>query len=259
MVPIDLAGKVAMVTGSARGIGRATALQLARAGCDLVVSWHSNRDAGEALVGEIEALGRRAVLVRCDVADTGTVEAMVQAAVERLGPIDILVANAGVGIASPLTETPDDAHERVFAVNVRGFVAAARVVLPGMKARRSGRVIAVSSVVGRSGRAFRSTSPTYAGAKAAMLGYVKGMAVECGPFGITVNAVCPGWIDWEDAWGAKHGGVSAEARARAMGLIPLGRTGTDNDVAGAILFLASPLAGYVTGVSLDINGGLYMA
>jgi 3-oxoacyl-[acyl-carrier protein] reductase len=113
-------------------------------------------------------------------------------------------------------------------------------------------------VVGRSGRAFRSTSPTYAGAKAAMLGYVKGMAVECGPYGITVNAVCPGWVDWEDAWGAKHGAAPAEVRERANSLIALGRTGTDDDIAGAILFLASPLAAYVTGVSLDVNGGLYM-
>jgi 3-oxoacyl-[acyl-carrier protein] reductase len=258
MFPIDLGGQVALVTGSARGIGRTSALWLARAGCDLVVTWATNRDAGEALVREIEALGRQAVLRRCDVADTAQIDATVAAGLDRFGRIDILVANAGVGIATAVTETSDAEHERVFGVNVRGFVAAARAVLPGMKERKSGRVIAISSVVGRSGRAFRSISPTYAGSKAAMLGYVKGMAVECGPCGVTVNAICPGWIDWADAWGEKHGSSSPQLRERAKGLIPLGRTGTDEDVAGAVLFLASSLAGYVTGVSLDVNGGLYM-
>jgi NAD(P)-dependent dehydrogenase (short-subunit alcohol dehydrogenase family) len=258
MVPIDLSGQVAMVTGSARGIGRTTALYLARAGADVVITWNSNREAAEALAREIGGLGRQALLGHCNVAETGEVDALAAAAVERFGHVDILVANAGAGIATPVTETSDAEHERVFGVNVRGFVAAARAVLPGMKARKAGRVVAVSSVVGRSGRAFRSTSPTYAGAKAAMLGYVKGMAVECGPYGITVNAVCPGWVDWEDAWGAKHGAAPAEVRERASSLIALGRTGTDDDIAGAILFLASPLAAYVTGVSLDVNGGLYM-
>jgi 3-oxoacyl-[acyl-carrier protein] reductase len=258
MFPIDLGGQVAFVTGSARGIGRTSALRLAKAGCDLVVTWATNRDAGEALAREIEALGRQAVLRRCDVAETAQIDATVAAGLDRFGKIDILVANAGAGIASPVTVTSDAEHDRVFGVNVRGFMAAARAVLPGMKERRSGRVIAISSVVGRSGRAFRSKSPTYAGSKAAMLGYVKGMAIECGPYGITVNAICPGWIDWADAWGEKHAAAAAESREKAKDLIPLGRTGTDEDVAGAVLFLASPLASYVTGVSLDVNGGLYM-
>lgn len=258
MFPIDLSGQVALVTGSARGIGRTSALWLAKAGCDVVVTWASNRDAGEKLVRDVEALGRQALLQRCDVADTSQIDATVTAGIERFGKIDILVANAGVGIASPVTGTSDADHDRVFSVNVRGFVAASRAVLLGMKERKAGRIIAISSVVGRSGKAFRSVSPTYAGSKAAMLGYIKGMAVECGPYGITTNAICPGWIDWSDAWGEKHGSSTPELRERAKGLIPLGRTGTDEDVAGAVLYLASPLASYVTGVSLDVNGGLYM-
>lgn len=257
MFPIDLAGKVALVTGSGRGIGRTAAVWLARAGCDVAVTWLNNRAAGDAVVREIEGLGRRALLARCDVARTEEVDEFVAATEARFGRIDILVCNAGTGIATPVTETSDAEHARVFDVNVRGFVATARAALPGMKRRGEGRVIAVSSVVGRSGRAFRSTSPTYAGAKAAMLGYVKGMALECGPHGITVNAVCPGWTDWADEWGQKHA-AAPELRERARSLIPLGRTGTDEDVAGTILFLASPLAAYVTGVSLDVNGGLYM-
>lgn len=258
MFPIDLSGQVAFVTGSARGIGRTSALWLAKAGCDVVVTWATNREAGEALLREVEGLGRNAVLQRCNVADTGQIDATVAAGLARFGKIDILVANAGTGISTAVTETSDAEHERVFGVNVRGLMAAARAVLPGMKQRKSGRIIAISSVVGRSGRAFRSTSPTYAGAKAAMLGYVKGMAIECGPYGITANAICPAWINWSDAWGEKHGGVPSEMRERAKGLIPLCRAGTDEDVAGAVLYLASPLASFVTGVSLDVNGGLYM-
>jgi NAD(P)-dependent dehydrogenase (short-subunit alcohol dehydrogenase family) len=258
VLQIDLTGQVALVTGSARGIGRASALALARAGADLVVTHLTHPEAGEAVADEIRSLGRQVVAVRCDVARTAEVDAMVDQALKRLGRIDILVSNAGAGLGKPITETTDDDHDHVFDVNVRGLVATARAVLPGMKARRSGRVIAISSVVGRSGRAFRSTAPTYAGAKAAILGYVKGMALECGPFGITVNAVCPGWIDWQDAWGEKHGAAPAALRAEATQRIPLGRTGTDQDVAGAVLFLASDLASYVTGVSLDVNGGLYM-
>ena len=259
MLPIDLAGRVALVTGSSRGIGRAAALLLARAGCDVAVTAASHPEAGEAVVGEIRRLGRKSVLARLDVADTAAVEAAVAEATARLGPIDILVSNAGVGIAKGITEVSDAEHERIFAVNVKGLVATARAVAPGMKERRFGRIVAVSSVTGRSGKAFRSTAPTYSGAKAAIIGYVKGMARELGPFGITVNAVCPGWTDWEDAIGAKHGAAPDWLRAEAVAQIPLGRTGTAEDMAGAILYLASDLASYVTGVSLDVNGGLFIA
>jgi 3-oxoacyl-[acyl-carrier protein] reductase len=123
-----------------------------------------------------------------------------------------------------------------------------------MKEHNSGRVIAVSSIVGRSGKGFMSPSPTYAGAKAALLGYVKGLARECAPYKITVNAVCPGWVDW----GTKHSAAPNSVRSSALEQIPLGRTGTPEDVAGGILYLASDQASYLTGVSLDINGGLYM-
>ena len=152
-------------------------------------------------------------------------------------------------------EITDDEYRRVFDINVKGFVALARAALPAMRDARAGRIIAVSSIVGRSGKAFMSPSPTYAGAKAALIGYVRGLAREVGPFGITVNAVCPGWVDW----GTKHAAAPAELRASAISQIPLGRTGTAEDIANAIVFLASDQASYLTGVSLDVNGGLYMA
>ena len=159
-----------------------------------------------------------------------------------------------MGTAKPITETSDAEFARVFDLNVRGFLATARAVLPGMKARRSGKVIAISSATGRSGKAFRSPSPTYAGAKAALIGYAKGLAREGAPFGITANCVCPGWIDW----GTKHAAAPPEVRAQALREIALGRTGTPEDVAGAVLFLASSLGDYVTGATIDVNGGLYM-
>lgn len=254
MLSIDLGGRVALVTASSRGIGRGIALMLAQAGARIVVTWAADRAAGEETAAAVEKLGSQAMLARCDVTDSAEVDAVVAAAIARWGAIDLLVSNAGVGTAKPMTETSDAEYARVFDLNVRGFVATSRAVLPGMKQRRAGKVIAISSVTGRSGKAFRSPSPTYAGAKAALIGYSKGLARECAPFGITVNCVCPGWIDW----GTKHAAAPAEVRAQALREIALGRTGTPEDVAGAVIFLASHLGDYVTGATIDVNGGLYM-
>jgi 3-oxoacyl-[acyl-carrier protein] reductase len=254
MYSIDLGGRAAIVTASSRGIGRATALALARAGANVLVNYRSDRDAAEAVVAEIRGLGRDALAVKADAADSAEVADLVKQALGRWKRIDILVSNAGAGTRFPITETTDDEYRRVFDTNVRGFVALMRAGLPYMKEHNSGRVIAVSSIVGRSGKGFMSPSPTYAGAKAALLGYVKGLARECAPHKITVNAVCPGWIDW----GTKHAAAPNSVRSSALEQIPLGRTGTPEDVAGGILYLASDQASYLTGVSLDINGGLYM-
>ncbi|MBX3540441.1 MAG: 3-oxoacyl-ACP reductase FabG [Chelatococcus sp.] len=254
MLPIDLTGQVAFVTASSRGIGRGIALMLADAGASVAVTWAAAREEAEAVSADARSRGADSFAVRCDVTDSASVDEAVSAANARWGKVDILVSNAGVGTAKPMTETTDAEYARVFDLNVRGFVATARAVLPGMKERRAGRVIAISSVTGRSGKAFRSPSPTYAGAKAALIGYTKGLARECAPYGITVNCVCPGWIDW----GEKHSGAPAEVRAQALKEIALGRTGTPEDVAGATVFLASGFASYITGATLDVNGGLYM-
>ncbi len=255
MLAIDLSGRVALVTASSRGIGRAIALYLARAGAKLVVTWAADRTAGEETAQAIAAAGGEAMLEHLDVTDSAEVDAVVARAIERWGKVDVLVSNAGVGTAAPITETSDAEYARVFDLNVRGFLATARACVPGMKQQRSGKVIAISSVTGRSGKAFRSPSPTYAGAKAALIGYTKGLAREGAPFGIQVNCICPGWIDW----GTKHAAAPAAVRADALTQIPLGRTGTAEDVAGAAAFLASPLADYITGAVIDVNGGLYMA
>jgi 3-oxoacyl-[acyl-carrier protein] reductase len=255
MFTLDLTGRAAIVTGSSRGIGAATAIALARAGCDLCVNYRADGEAAEAVAKAVRDQGRQALVVQADAADSDAVAGMVARAQQTFGRIDIVVSNAGAGTRVRMHELTDDEYRRVFDINVKGFVALTRAALPAMRAARSGRVIAISSVVGRSGKAFVSASPTYAGAKAALIGYVRGLAREVGGLGITVNAVCPGWTDW----GNKHAAVAPEIRADALSQIPLGRSGTAEDVANAVVFLASDQAAYLTGVSLDVNGGLYMA
>jgi NAD(P)-dependent dehydrogenase (short-subunit alcohol dehydrogenase family) len=252
---LDLTGRAAIVTAGSRGIGAAACLALARAGCDVAINYRADAASAQKVAEAVRAEGRRAVVLQGDVADSAAVAAMVDAAQREFGRLDIVVSNAGAGTKVPMHEITDDEYRRVFDINVKGFVALSRAALPAMRAAKAGRIIAVSSVVGRSGKAFMSPSPTYAGAKAALIGYVRGLAREVGGLGITVNAVCPGWVDW----GSKHAAAPAEVRDSAISQIPLGRTGTPEDVANAIVFLASDQASYLTGVSLDVNGGLYMA
>lgn len=255
MVPIDLGGRVALVTASSRGIGRTIALMLADAGADVAINYRNDVEAAEEVKRSIEAKGVKAVAIQADVTSTAEVAAMVEQARAALGHIDIVVNNAGVGVAKGASELTDEEFQKVFDVNVRAYMALVRSTLPAMKEKRAGRIVVVSSVAGRSGKAFVGTSPAYAGAKGAAISFTRSLARECGPFNITANAVCPGWIDWEGI----PRKVAPEVRERAISEMPLGRVGNDRDVAGAVLFLVSDLASYVTGVSLDVNGGLYMA
>lgn len=255
MLSLDLQGQVALVTASSRGIGRSCALMLGRAGARVVVNYLSDKSAAASAAKEIQQAGGEAIVVQGDASDVSQVEGLVQAALAQWGRIDILVANAGARVRVPLLKTGDDDFQKIFGDNVLSFVALVRAAAPRMIERRYGRIVAMSSWVGKSGHGFSSTSPNYAGAKAAMIGYVKGMAHELGPHGITVNGICPGWIDW----GTKHTDALPAVRERALEQIPLKRTGTPEDIAGAVLYFASPWAGYTTGVALDINGGLYMA
>jgi 3-oxoacyl-[acyl-carrier protein] reductase len=207
---LDPAGRAAIVTAGSRGIGAATCIALARAGCDVAINYHRDAAAAEAVAAAVRAEGRRALVLGGSVADSDTVSGMVAAAQQEFGRLDIVVSNAGAGTRVPMHEITDDEYRRVFDINVKGFVALARAALPAMRAAHAGRIIAVSSVVGRSGKAFMSPSPTYAGAKAALIGYVRGLAREVGGLGITVNAVCPGWVDW----GTKHAAAPPEVRQR---------------------------------------------
>lgn len=249
-----LEGRVALVTGSSRGIGRAIAIRLAEDGADVVVNYVRDREAGLAVVKLIESTGRRAQLAQCDVTDSIQVATMVENAIREFGKVDILVSNAGVGTPYPITETTDEAFQHVIDVNMKGLMSLARAVVPSMKRNEYGRIIAISSVTGQSGKAFLSPSPVYAAAKAGIIGMVKGLAREGGPFGITANAICPGWTETEATSRAPEA-----VRRGAIEQIPLGRTGRPEDISGAASYLASSDASYVTGITLSVNGGLLIS
>jgi len=253
MISIDLSGRVALVTGSSRGIGRATALLLAQAGADIVINYRENGQAGQLTANMVRDIGREVLLVQCDVTSNQQVNDMVQQALTRWGHIDILVSNAGAGSRSPITEITDEEYDRVFDTNAKGFMRVARAALPGMKDQQWGKVVAISSVVGKTGKAFLGKSPVYASAKAALVGMVRGMARECAPYSINVNCVRPGWIDTDATARA-----SETLRQDAIQQIPLGRTGKPRDIAGAVLFLVSEYSSYMTGAALDVNGGLFI-
>lgn len=250
-----IAGKHAIVTGSSRGIGRACALYLAQAGVSVAVNYRTDLDAAEETLAQIRAGGGNGVVIQADVSTPEGVRQLCQAAEEKLGHIDILVSNVGIGSKMTAEELSCEEFLRMLQTNLFSHAEAVKQLLAGMKACRWGRIICISSVVGRSGKAFIGTSPAYAAAKGALISYTRSLARECGPYGITANSICPGWIDWP----GKNRPVTEAFRAAAIREMPVGRTGTAQDVAGAAVFLASNLAEYVNGVALDVNGGLYMA
>jgi 3-oxoacyl-[acyl-carrier protein] reductase len=246
---IDLAGRVSLVTGASRGIGRATALLLAEHGSDLVLAAR-DRQAIEEVAGTCEAKGVRARPVSVDVADPASVREGVDQALRAFGRIDHLVNNAGVAADGLLVRMKREDWERVLQVNLTGAFEVTRAALPGMLKARYGRIVNVSSVVGLMGNPGQAN---YCAAKAGLMGFTRALAREVASRQITVNAVAPGFIDTE-----MTRAIAAEARERMTGLIPLGRLGSPEDVAAGILFLVGPGAAYITGEVLNISGGLYM-
>lgn len=246
----DLGGKVAVVTGGSRGIGRAACEALARAGAHVVVGYASGEAPANELVSAIVASGGKAEAARLDVSDGPHTEATIAELAARLGRLDILVCSAGISIDGLLLRLKDDDFDRLLAVNLKGTVSSARAAIKVMMRKRSGRVIFLSSVVGEAGNAGQTA---YAATKAALLGVMKSLAREYASRGITVNSVTPGYIETD-----MTRGLPDEAKAAMLGQIPLGRAGTPADVAAAVVFLASEGAGYVTGHALRVNGGMYM-
>ena len=245
---ISLSGRRAIVTGGSRGIGEATALLLAECGADVLLGDRERADDAEAVVARAKAAGVRAVALAEDLGDEDGADALVDAAVEAFGGVDIVVLNAGVWPEEEVPVSALDARRwrRTMAENVDSMFftarAAARVLGDG------GRIVMVSSTAGQRGEAMHAD---YAASKGAMISFVKSLAVELAPRGITVNSVAPGWVDTEMTRGAMDRG----GRERIAAGIPVGRVATAEDIAGPIVFLCAPQARHVTGEILNVNGG----
>ena len=243
-----LDGQVALVTGASRGIGRAIALELARAGAAVALGYQRSAEAAEEVAKAIEAAGGRAFAAACDVADLAAVEAWVAAAQERLGGVNIAVNNAGITADQLVLRMKPEDFDAVIATNLRGTWNVCKVVARPLLRARGGRIINLSSVVAQRGNAGQSN---YAASKGGIESLTRSLARELASRAITVNAVAPGFIDTEMTQG-----VGDAAREQLLNEIPLGRVGTVDDVAAAVRFLASSEAAYITGQVLHVNGGL---
>lgn len=245
-----LAEKTALVTGASRGIGRAAALELAKAGAKVAVNFAGNRTAAEEVVSMIEAAGGQAMLVQADVGNAADVDAMVKAVVERFGRIDILVNNAGITRDNLIMRMKEEDWDAVIHTNLKGIFNCTKAVSKLMMKQRYGRIINMASVVGVMGNAGQAN---YAAAKAGVIGFTKSMAKELASRNITVNAVAPGYISTD-----MTANLPEQVRLDMQSQIPLQRLGNPEDVAAAVLFLVSPGADYITGQTLHVDGGMVM-
>ena len=247
---MSLEGQIALVTGASRGIGRAIALRLSRAGAYIVVNYHGNQAAAEESLGAIVAQGGQGELSRFDVSDEDLLDTTVKNLVDRHKKIDILVNNAGVAIDNLLMRTKQVDWDQVIGTNLKGTVLCTKVVSRYMIRQRAGRIINLSSVVGQMGNVGQSL---YAASKAGIIGFTKAIARELASRGITVNAVAPGFIETD-----MTARLPEKLREEFLRSIPLGRFGSCDEVAETVVFLAAPGSGYITGQVVGVNGGLYM-
>jgi 3-oxoacyl-[acyl-carrier protein] reductase len=245
--------QVALVTGASRGIGRATALLLAQRGAAVAVNYATGAVEAASVVGEITSAGGRAIAVGADMAEPAQVVAMVAQVAQALGPISILVNNAGVARQATLDTFDAQALARMRRVNVDGPIEAIRAVMPAMRERRYGRIVNITSLAGIGtalpGNAF------YAATKAELAILTRRFAMELGADGITVNAVAPGFIGTEMARASRSGAEWAETERQLSQRAMMGRIGTPEDVANAVVFLAAPEAGFITAQQIVVDGG----
>ena len=246
-----ISGRTALVTGASRGIGAATAVALARAGCaKVLVHYASSAEAAGQTARRVREAGAEAELLCGDLSTEAGIREFVQALGERARAVDILVNNAGSLLQrARLTEMTYDLYNRVMDLNAKSAWFITQAVAPHMAARGHGVIVHVSSIAARTGGGVGAT--VYAAAKAAVSAFAKGMARELAPFGITVNMVAPGWIPVE-----RHANDPQEEKDAYRALIPMGRWGTPQDVADAVLYFASEEASFVTGQTLCVNGGM---
>jgi 3-oxoacyl-[acyl-carrier protein] reductase len=247
-----LEGKVALVTGASRGIGRAVAQALGARAATVVINYHSREDAAREAAAAVEAAGGKAQILQFDLGDAAAVETAVKQVAEQHGRLDVLVNNAAVAIDQLIMRFKQEDWERSLDVNLTGvFTACKAATRPLLKAKEGGRLINLTSVVGEMGNAGQVA---YVAAKAGVIGMTKTLAREFAGRGVTVNAVSPGFIDTD----MTAASVQGDAREKLIAGIPLGRMGSAQEVADVVAFLAGPEAAYITGQVIRVNGGLLM-
>ncbi len=246
---MSLNGKIALVTGAAQGIGRDIALALATDGADVAIC-DVNLEAARKTAADIEALGRKSLSLKANVAASAEVTAMIDQVVEKFGRIDILVNNAGITRDGLILRMKDEDWDLVLSVNLKGAFLCTKSALKYMTRQRGGTIINIASIVGAMGNAGQAN---YVASKAGLIGLTKTIAREYANRGITANAVAPGFIET-----AMTQALSETVRTELAKQIPLGKLGTPADVANAVRFLASPWASYISGQVIHVNGGMYM-
>lgn len=245
-----LDNKVALVTGASRGIGRAIAVAMAKAGAKVVVNYAGNTAAAQDVINEIESFGGKAIAVQADVAQTEAVESLLKQTLDAYGRVDILVNNAGITRDNLLLRMKEDDWDAVMNTNLKGIFHCTKQVSRVMIKQKCGKIINMTSVVGITGNTGQSN---YAAAKAGVIGFTKSMAKELASRGITVNAVAPGFIATD-----MTAGLPDQVKSEMANNIPLARMGKPEDVAAAVIFLASEAADYITGQTLNVDGGMVM-
>ena len=247
---MNFSGKTAVVTGGSRGIGRAVCLELARGGANVVLCYAGNEAAANDTIAACEALGAKALAIRCNVAEAGEVKALMDAAVKTFGRIDILVNNAGITRDGLLMMMKDEDFDAVINANLKGTFLCMKAVSRLMMRQRYGHIVNLSSVVGLRGNAGQVN---YAASKAGVVGMTKSLAKELASRGVTVNAVAPGFIETD-----MTAAMTDAAKAATLASIPMQKLGAPEDVARAVAFLASDEAAYITGQILAVDGGMAM-
>ena len=246
---IDLTGRVALITGGSRGIGRATAILFAKANADVAITYHKNEESANQVVNQIKNLGRKAIAVKGNVGKSEDVKRMVKEVLDHFGKIDILVNNAGIWTYGAIGEMSEETWDETIEVNLKSVYLFSNEVVPIMKKQKWGRIINISSTAGQRGEAFHSH---YAASKGAIIAFTKSLAVELAKYNILVNCVAPGWVNTD---------MCAEVFSdpnfveQVKSTIPLGRIPEPEEIAGPIVFLASELANWITGATISVNGG----